>query len=157
MSTRRTSRLAVAIGAAGLLAGLIASTVTPAFGVPASSTPMSSASKIGPIALSATDTTLVSLKLPSGRWLVTGKMWADSVASQPTGNTVVGCSIWQKTKLLDASAFNVPKVGGPGGTSAGANMVTAIVSLKSTTTITFKCDDVGSHANAHNVVLTAIG
>ena len=59
--------------------------------------------------------------------------------------------------FLDNSAFNTLKLGGSGGTSAGVNVVTAVIRLRSTATISFKCSDFGSHANAHTVVLTAIG
>jgi hypothetical protein len=36
-------------------------------------------------------------------------------------------------------------------------VVSAAVTLSATSTITFECDDFGSMANAHSVVLTAIG
>ena len=158
MGTKQLNRIALAVGTIGALAAIVTGTTTPAFGVPAGSPPpIVSASKVGPIALNGTNLKLVSVKLSAGKWLITGKMWADSVAAQSTANTVVGCSIFAGSKFLDASAFNTPKVNGPGGTSAGVNVVTAVISLKSQTTISFHCNDFGSHANAHNVMLTAIG
>ena len=158
MGTKHLNRIALAVGAAGALAAIVTATTTPAFGVDAGgSPPIVSASRVGPVALNNTNLKLVSITLPAGKWLITGKMWADSVAAQSTPQTVVGCSIFEGSKFLDASAFNTPKVSGPGGTSAGANVVTAVISPKSKTTISFHCDDFGSHANAHNVMLTAIG
>lgn len=158
MNPNLRNRVALAVGAAGVLAAITTMAVTPAFGVGASgSAPIVSARKNGPIALNNTNQTLVSFKLPAGKWLITGKMWADSVASQPTIGTVVGCSIFKGSTFLDSSAFNTPKVGGAGGTSAGVNVVSAVVSLTSTATISFRCSDFNSHANAHSVVLTAIG
>jgi hypothetical protein len=151
------NRMALAVGATGVLAALITAATTPAFGINASSpAPIVSARKSGPIALNNTNMTLVSIKLPAGKWLITGKMWADSVPAQPTSTTVVGCSVFQGSKFLDASAFNVDKIGGSGGTSAGVNVVTAVITLRSRATISFHCNDFGSHANAHEVVLTAI-
>jgi len=158
MNTNVRNRLALTVGAAGVLAAIIAVAATPALGVNASSpAPIVSARKNGPIALDNTNKALVSIKVPAGKWLITGKMWADSVPNQPTIGTVVGCSIFKGSAFLDNSAFNTPKVGGANGTSAGVNVVTAVIKLLSPATISFKCSDFGSHANAHTVVLTAIG
>jgi hypothetical protein len=158
MNPNLRNRVALAVGAAGVLAAITTMAVTPAFGVSASgSAPIVSAKKPGPIALNNSNQTLVSIKLPAGKWLITGKMWADSVASQPTINTVVGCSIFKGSTYLDNSAFNTPKVNGANGSSAGVNVVTAVISLTSTATISFKCSDFNSHATAHSVVLSAIG
>src|SRR5262249_710876 len=131
---------------------------TPAFGVNATSpAPIVSARKNGPVALNNTNMTLVSIKLPAGKWLITGKMWANSVPSQPPTHPPVRRPILHCTPFLANSALNTPKPGVSGGTSAGVNVVTAVVRLRSTATISFKCSDFGSHANAHTVVLTAIG
>ena len=158
MTTNLRNRLALTVGAAGVLAAIMTMAVTPALGINASSSaPIVSARKNGPIALTNSNRTLVSIKLPAGKWLITGKMWADSVASQSTTNTVVGCSIFKGSSFLDNSAFNTPKVNGAGGSSAGVNVVTAVITLRSKATISFRCSDFGSHANAHTVVLTAIG
>lgn len=158
MGTKQLNRIAVAVGAVGALAAIVTSTTTPAFGAAAAGPPpIVSAGRVGPIALNGTNLTLVTVRLPAGKWLITGKMWGDSVAAQSTTNTVVGCSIFAGSRFLDASAFNTPKVGGAGGTAAGVNVVTAVISLRSRTTVSFHCNDFGSHANAHNVMLTAIG
>lgn len=157
MRINHLNRLALAVGAVGALAAIITAATTPAFGINASGpAPIVSASKNGPIVLNNSNKTLVSIKLPAGKWLITGKMWADSVAAQPTTNTVVGCSLFRGSKFLDNSAFNTPKVGGAGGSSAGVNVATAVITLRSRATISLRCDDFGSHANAHAVVLTAI-
>src|SRR5260370_23246647 len=144
------NRIVLAFGTVGVLAAMVAAATTPAFGVNAASpAPIAFARNVGPVALSNSNKALVSIKLPAGKWLVTAKMWADSEASQPTTNTVVGCSIFKGSGFLDNSAFNTPKVNGAGGTSAGVNVLTALVNLKSPATITLKCDDFGSHAVAH--------
>lgn len=70
---------------------------------------------------------------------------------------MVGCSIFAGAAFLDNSAFNTPKVGGAGGTSAGVNVVSAVITLAAKAAISFRCVDFGSHAVAHSVVLTAIG
>lgn len=158
MNSTTRNRFALTVGAAGLLAAIMTTAMVPALGVNATSAaPIVSARKNGPIALNNTDQTLVTIKVPAGKWLVSAKMWADSVASQPTSTTGVGCSIWKGSTFLDNSAFNVAKIGGAGGTAAGTNEVSAVVTLRARATIAFKCTDFGSHANAHSVVLTAIG
>jgi len=158
MNANIRNRIAVTFGAVGILAAVVATTTAPAFGVStATSNPVISARKNGPIALNNSNKTLVAIRIPAGKWFITGKMWADSAASTPTTNTVVGCSIFNGSTFLDNSAFNTPKVGGAGGTSAGVNIVNAVISLSSTATISFKCDDFGSKAVAHTVVLSAIG
>src|SRR5215831_18380127 len=101
MSTNLRNRVALTVGAAGVLAAIITALATPAFGVNATSpAPIVSARKNGSVALNNTNMTLVSIKLPAGKWLITGKRWADSVASQPTTNTVVGCSIFKGSTFL---------------------------------------------------------
>jgi hypothetical protein len=159
MNASARNKIALAVGAAGILAAVVTATTTPALGITTATTfaPIVSAKKNGPIALNNSNQTLVTMTVPAGKWLVTGKMWADSVASTPTTNTVVGCSIFKGSAFLDNSAFNTPKVGGAGGTSAGVNVVTAVITLSAKATISFRCDDFGSQAFAHSVVLTAIG
>jgi hypothetical protein len=78
-------------------------------------------------------------------------VWADSVITGSARNAVVGCSIFNGSTFLDNSAFNTPKVGGPGGTAAGVNVVSEVVKLSATSTISFKCYDFGSMMNAHQV------
>ena len=154
MNSTTRNRFALTAGAVGVLAAIMTTAMAPALGNSATSpAPIVSARNNGPIALNNTDQTLVSLKVPAGKWLITGKMWADSVASTSTPNTAVGCSIWKGTAFLDNSAFNVPKING---SSAAVNIVSAVIVLRKTATIAFKCDDFGSQANAHAVFLTAI-
>ncbi len=156
------NRAAVAAGACGAAALVISLSLaaSPAFG--ASSNASSSAVQIksahvtGPVKLSNANKTLVRLALGSGRWLISAKMWADSTPST-SANIVVGCSVFNGGKLLDTSAFQSPKVGGSGGTSAGVNVVSAVVTVKHKATISFRCDDFGSGSQAHSIVLTAIG
>jgi hypothetical protein len=159
MVTSRKNWLAGGVGVAGVLAAIVATTVTPAFGAASATSPapIHSSRNNGPITLHNGDTTLVTLNLPAGKWLITGKMWADSVPGQSTTNTVVGCNIANGGTALDSSAFNTPKVGGAGGTAAGVNVLSAVITLKSTTTITFNCNDFGSQAVAHLVLLSAVG
>jgi hypothetical protein len=68
---------------------------------------------------------------------------------------VVGCHLGKGGTALDTSAFNTPKVGGTTGSSAGVNVLQAVVTLKSRATISFQCNDFGSHAVAHEIVLSA--
>ncbi len=157
------NRAAVAAGACGAAALVLSLSLAsaPALGASGSGASSSaiqirSARVAGPVKLSTVNKTIVSLSVPAGRWLISGKMWADSTAS-PTVNIVVGCSVFSGSKLLDTSAFQSPKVGGSGGTAAGVNVVSAVVTVKHATTITFRCDDIGSGAQAHSVVLTALG
>lgn len=158
MNSTTRNRLALAVGAAGVLAAIMTTAMAPALGVNATTAaPIVSKTRVGPIALNNSDQTLVSIRLRAGKWLISGKMWADSVASQPTTTIGVGCSIWKGGTFLDNSAFNVAKIGGAGGSAAATNVVSAVVTLRATATITFKCDDFGTDANAHQVVLSAIG
>jgi hypothetical protein len=150
--------LVVALGAAGIFAAVTATTLTPAIGVgPATPAPIHSVRNNGPVNLKNGDTTLVNLTLPAGQWLISGKVWADSQANQSNTNTVVGCHLGKGGGSLDSSAFNTPKVGGAGGSSAGVIALQAVVRIKSTATISLQCNDFGSNAIAHNVVLSAVG
>lgn len=159
MTSKVWTRFAAAGGALGVLAAVLTAATGPAQGVGSSTAvPILEASKGGPVALNNTDQTLVSLSLPAGRWLITGKMWADSITPSSTTTIVVGCSIWKGSKFLDSSAFNMNKIGtGTGATAAGVNVVSAALTLRARSAIRFKCDDFGSMANAHSVVLTAVG
>jgi hypothetical protein len=158
MNVSARNKIALAVGAVGILAAVVTATTTPALGITsATPAPIIAAKKSGPITLNNSNMTLVTITVPAGRWLVTGKMWADSTPSTPTINTVVGCSIFVGGAFLDNSAFNTPKVGGAGGTTAGVNVVSAVINLSGKATVSFRCDDFGSHAMAHSVVLTAIG
>lgn len=158
MNSTTRNRLALTVGAAGLLAAIMTTAMSPALGINATSAaPIVSKARPGPIALNSTDQTLVTIKVPAGKWLISAKMWGDSVPSQSTTTAGVGCSIWKGGTFLDNSAFNVPKVGGAGGSAAGANAMSAVVTLHVTATIAFKCTDFGTDVNAHQVVLSAIG
>ncbi len=156
------NRAAIAAGTCGAAALVISLSLAavPALGASNSATSsgiqIKSAQVAGPVKLSSVNKKLVSLSLPAGRWLISGKMWADSTTSTTT-NIVVGCSLFNGSKYLDNSAFNAPKVGGAGGSSAGVNVLSAVVTLKHKSSISFRCADFGSGAQAHSVVLTAIG
>jgi hypothetical protein len=156
--TSMRNKLAVAVGVTGALAAIVTMAVTPAFGsTVASPAPIKVAHNTGPINLQNGDTTLAQFQLPAGTWLITGKMWANSVPGSATTNTVVGCHIGNGTTVVDGSAFNIPKVGGAGGDASGLNVDTGVVKLSSTATITFQCNDFGSQAVAHDIFLTAVG
>ncbi len=160
MKTSSWNRVAAAVGAGGVLLAIMAA--TPAFGTsasPAAATPpkIFSATRVATFMLHNANTTIVSLNLPAGKWLLNGKLWADSQPSKPTTNTVVGCSMFKGSTLLDASAFNAPKVGEAGGTSAGVEDLSAVIKTKTPVKVTLRCDDFGSMAQSHNAVLTAIG
>jgi hypothetical protein len=158
MAMDKKHGLVVALGAAGIFAAVTATTLTPAIGVgPATPAPIHSVRNNGPVNLKNGDTTLVNLTLPAGQWLISGKVWADSQANQSNTNTVVGCHLGKGGGSLDSSAFNTPKVGGAGGSSAGVIALQAVVRLKSTATISLLCNDFGSNAIAHSVVLSAVG
>jgi hypothetical protein len=158
MGKQLRNQFAIVLGAVGVIAAITATAMTPALGLPSAGSPPIVSNRVnGPVTLHNSDKTLVSIKLSAGTWDISGKMWADSQAGKPTGSTVVGCSLWNGGTFLDNSAFNTPKVGGPGGSSAGVNVVNAVIRLRTTRRISFKCDDFGSMAVAHTVVLTAIG
>jgi hypothetical protein len=151
--------IAAAVGIGGVLLAITAT--TPAFGTsasPAATAPkIFSAARVGTFMLHNANVTIVSLKVPAGKWLLNGKLWADSQPSKPSTNTVVGCSMFKGGTFLDASAFNTPKVGGAGGTSGGVEDLSAVIKTGTTVKITLRCDDFGSMAQSHNAVLTAIG
>ena len=125
MAKQFRTQLAILIGAVGATAAIMTMAMTPALGLPAASSPIVSRTVAGPVLLSNSDQTLVSIKLSAGKWDITGKMWADSQSNQSTTTTGVGCSIWNGSKFLDNSAFNLPKIGGANGTSGGVNVVNA--------------------------------
>jgi hypothetical protein len=160
MKSSGWSRIGAAVGVAGVIVAIMAT--TPAFGVgssTAATTPkIFSAGRPGTFKLQNANITVVTLKVPAGKWLLGGKLWADSQPTKPSANTVVGCSMFAGSKILDASAFNTPKVGGADGTSAGVEDLSAVITTRArSTTITLRCDDFGSMAQSHNAVLTAIG
>jgi hypothetical protein len=108
-------------------------------------------------------TSIVHLNLPTGRWVLTGKLWGDSVPSTSNPNTVVRCSLdlWNgvSQQILDVSVFNAMRPT-PNGTSAGVMYLTAVVSvapIPSVHTVTMHCDDIYSNAQVHNAKLVAIG
>jgi hypothetical protein len=152
--------IAAAVAGGGVLLGVMAA--TPAFGTsasPAAATPpkIFSASRPGTFKLHNANNTIVSLKVPAAKWLLNGKLWADSQPAKPTPNTVVGCSMFKGSTILDASAFQSPKLNGPGGSSAGVEELSAVIKTSRTVTVTLRCNDFGSMAQSHNAVLTAIG
>jgi hypothetical protein len=160
MKSSWRNRIAAAVGIGGVLFAIMAA--TPAFGTsasPAAATPpkIFSATRMATFTLHNVNATIVSLKVPAGKWLLNGKLWADSQSSKPTTNTVVGCSIFKGSTFLDASAFNTPKVGLAGGTSAGVEELSAVITTHATVTVSLRCNDFGSMAQSHDAVLTAIG
>jgi hypothetical protein len=159
MSITRKNRLGVTFGVAGAAAAVIAMTLTPALGASnaTSPAPLHTVRNNGPVNLTNGDTVLVSLALPAGRWLLVGKLWADSVGNSPTPNVVVGCHLQRGGSTVDSIAFNVPKLGGPGGSAAGTDTLSAIVRLGSPGSVSLQCNDFGSQAIAHQVVLSAVG
>jgi hypothetical protein len=158
MGFSRRNGFGVAVGAVGGLAAILMAVVTPASGATVASTaPIHAARNNGPVTLHNGDTKLVTLQLPAGHWLITAKVWADSVPGQSTTTTVVGCHLGKGGTSLDNTAFNIPKVGGAGGSSAGVNVDIASVTLHSRATISFQCNDFGSQAVAHEAVISAVG
>jgi hypothetical protein len=159
MKISRKNWPGVTFGAAGAAAAVMAMTLTPALGAGNATTaaPIHSARNNGPVNLTNGDTTLVTLALPIGRWLLVGKLWADAVGSSQTTNVVVGCHLQKGASSLDNVAFNVPKVGGAGGTAAADDTLSATIRLTSSASISLQCNDFGSQAIAHGAVLSAVG
>lgn len=159
MYISRRNWLGPTVGAAGAAAGVMAIALTPALGASNATTsaPIHSVRNNGPVNLTNGDTTLVTLTLPAGRWLLVGKLWAGAVDSSQTASVVVGCHLQKGGSSLDSVAFNVPKVGGPGGTAAGVDTLSATIRPNSTASISLQCNDFGSQAVAHQVVLSAVG
>jgi hypothetical protein len=160
MNVSKWSFALAAIGLAGLVTALTA--VSPALGVSGTASSGSavrivSARTTAPVVISNSIRTVVTLKVPAGHWLVTGKLWADSVPSTATPTATLGCSLTKggKPPLLDNSIFNVPKA--PGDTAAGVIYLNTVISPKATISIVIKCADFNSQIETHNAVLTAIG
>jgi hypothetical protein len=160
MKRSKWSLAAAVVAAAGLAAAIMAT--TPALGAN-SSTASGSTVKIVSATHSATVPvinsiqTIVTLKVPAGHWLVSGKLWADSVPATATTNTMIGCAITKggSAPLLDNTIVNIPKTAA--GTSAGVVDLSAVIRLLSPATIVLKCADFDTQVQAHNAVLTAIG
>jgi len=149
-----------AIGLGGMLTAITA--VSPALGVSGVTTSGSAVRILSarhplPVVISKSVKTVVKLKVPAGHWLVTGKLWADSVPSTSTVTTTVGCALTKggNPPLLDNSIFNVPKAAGD--TAAGVIYLNTVIRPKSTITIVMGCADFNSEIQTHNAVLTAVG
>jgi len=160
MKRSRWSLAAAAIGAGGLAAAIMAS--TPALGVNSSTATGStvkilSATHPGTVVVSKTIKTILRLKVPAGHWLLSGKLWADSVPATSTTNTMIGCAITKGgvPPLLDNTIVNIPKTAA--GTSAAVVGLSAVVRLRAPATIVLKCADFDTQVQTHNAVLTAIG
>jgi len=159
----KVGKWSLALAAIGLAGTLTAGTVvSPAFGASGTATSGSavrilSAHQTAPVEISNSIQPVVQLKVPAGHWLVTGKLWADSVPSTATVGTAVGCSLLRagKPAFLDNSIFNVPKSAGD--TAAGVIYLNAVIRPTTTITIVLRCADFDSQIETHNAVLTAIG
>jgi hypothetical protein len=156
MSASRRNWLGVTLGAAGAAAAVTAMTLTPALGASNAVThaPIHSVRNNGPVNLRNGDTTLVTLTLPAGRWLLVGKLWANAADNAPTSFVDVGCHLQKGGGVLDSVAFFVPKTVG---TAAGNDTLNATIRLRSQASISLQCNDFGSQAVAHQVVLSAVG
>lgn len=156
MSASRKNWLGMTVGAAGAAAAVLAMTLTPALGASnaAAPAPIHSARNNGPVNLRNGDTTLVTLTLPAGRWLLVGKLWANAADNAPTPDVDVGCHLQKGNSVLDSVAFFIPKTGG---TAAGNDTMNATIRLRFQASISLQCNDFGSQAVAHQVVLSAVG
>lgn len=156
MYASRKNWLGVTLGAAGAAAAVAAMTLTPALGASntATSAPVHSVRNDGPVNLTNGDTTLVTLTLPAGHWLLIGKLWANAVDGAPTQFVDVGCHLQKGGSILDSVAFFIPKIVG---TAAGNDTMNATISLSSQASISLQCNDFGSQAVAHQIVLSAVG
>ena len=149
-----------AIGVGGMFTAITA--VSPALGASGTATSgtavrIISARQTAPVVISNSVQKVVTLKVPAGNWLVTGKLWADSVPSTATPTTTVGCSLFKSgsPSILDNSFFNVPKA--VADTAAGVSYLNTVVRPKTTITISMLCADFDSQIQTHNAVLTAVG
>jgi hypothetical protein len=148
-----------AIGLGGMCTAITA--VTPALGVTgtaASGTAVRivSAHQTAPVVISDSVQTVVRLKVPAGHWLVTGKLYADSVPSTTTPTATLGCTLHKGSTapVLDSSFFNVPKA--PGNTAAGVIYLNTVIRPTTTITIILQCADFNSQVETHWAALTAI-
>jgi len=160
MKISKWSLALAAIGLGGMLTAVTA--VSPALGASGTAASGSavrivSARTTGPVAIVNSVKAVVHLKVPAGHWLVTGKLWADSVPSTATPTATLGCALTKggKGPLLDNSIFNVPKA--TGDTAAGVIYLNTVIKPTTTITIVLGCADFDSQMNVHNAVLTAIG
>jgi hypothetical protein len=160
MKVRKWGFALAAIGLGGMFTAITA--VSPALGANGTATSgtavrIVSARQTAPVVISNSVKTVVKLKVPAGNWLVTGKLWADSVPSTPTPTTTLGCSLFRSgsPSILDNSFFNVPKA--VGDTAAGVIYLNTVVRPKTTITILMLCADFDSQIQTHRAVLTAIG
>jgi hypothetical protein len=160
MNISKWSFALAAIGLGGMFTAITG--VSPALGVSgtaASGTAVRivSARQTAPVVISDSVQRVLTLKVPAGHWLVTGKLWADSVPSTATPTTTLGCSLFKSgsPSLLDNSLFNVPKA--PGDTAAGVIYLNTVIRPTTTITIVMTCADFNSQIQTHNAVLTAIG
>jgi hypothetical protein len=161
--TRSNWKLPTAVMVAG---GLIAAVMAtnPAFGVnrsPAagSAVRILSATNIGPTTIANTVQTIVTLKVPAGHWLVSGKLWAASGSMSLSQDTKIGCAIAKAAKpsaRLDNSIIDLPKVSGTG-SSAGVIDLTVVLTLRSPAKLILGCADFDTVVTANNAVLAAIG
>lgn len=160
MKHSKWSLAAAVIGAGGLAAAITAT--TPALGVnrntaSGSTVKIVSATHPATIVVANSIKTIVSLTVPAGHWLISGKLWADSVPATSTPNTMIGCAITKggSPPLLDNTIVNIPKTAAS--TSAGVVDLSAVIRLLSPATIVLKCADFNTQVQTHNAVLTAIG
>src|SRR5262249_10417612 len=130
MKVSKRSIALAAIGLGGMFTAITA--VSPALGVSGTATSGSavrilSAKHTLPVVISKSIKTVVKLKVPAGHWLITGKLWADSVPSTSTVTTTVGCALTKGSNppLLDNSIFNVPKTAG--NTAAGVIYLNTVI------------------------------
>jgi hypothetical protein len=159
----KLSKWTLALAAFGLAGTLTASAVvSPAFGASGTATSGSavrilSTRQTAPIVLSDSVQAIVQLRVPAGHWLVTGKLYADSVPSTGTATATIGCTLLKGGTQVhfDDSFFNVPKA--PGDTAAAVISLEAVIRPTTTTTIVLRCADFGSDIETHDAVLAAIG
>jgi len=151
-----------ALAAIGLAGMLTATAVSPALGASGTATSGSavrilSARQTAPVAIVNSVQTVVRLKVPAGHWLVTGKLYADSVPSTNTPTATLGCTLHKGSTqpVLDSSFFNVAKA--PGNTAAGVIYLNTVIRPTTTITIVMQCADFDSQVETHWAALTAIG
>jgi hypothetical protein len=124
---------------------------------------------------------LVQMSVPAGRWWISGKLTAQSEKTSAPTATYASCKlakliysaaasqhpsadrpaqVLKGSVALDQSLLEItkyiPPAGGPG-QSSGPNVVSAVVTLRSTAIIGVLCTDAGNPTEATNVVLSAVG
>lgn len=135
--------------------------------------PLSPAGKFGKV--------LVKMTIPAGRWWISAKLTAKNEPSSAIGETYADCKlaklfytaagprtaradvprqVLKGSVVLDENLLEitevVPPAGGPG-QSAGPNVVSAVMKLRSKSIIGVLCTDAGHHTEASDVVLSAVG